>query len=321
MKNLKNILFIVLLIFLFVEVLIIFPSRLEHKEEISPATVAAQNESSQPEQKAQGVHLVETQQGRRDWELFSEAAEGYKGKEGTWELKNVKVLFYDNEKVSFTVTGQSGAIDGKTQDLKIKGNVVTKSENGYIFKTPSIFYKAKKRQIQSPDKVIMQGPKDEMGDGFVLQGRNMLVLVDDSRMLVNQDIQGSKKFKDGKNFLINSDKAEFSGRSRQANFSGNVEIKYGDLRLQGPAAIFQYKGNTDLISYIQMQGGVRVHDADKVATADMVDMDLFKNIFTFRGKPKVLQNNDELSGDEIIFLEGGKKVKVEKIRARMEKKD
>lgn len=321
MKNLKNIIFVLLLIFLFVEVLIIFPNKLEHKEEEEAAAKASQTlDPTQPEQRAQGVHLVETQQGRRDWELFSEAAEGRQGK-GDWELKNVKVLFYNQEKLSFTVTGDQGSIDGKSSNLKIRGNVVTKSENGYVFRTPSISYNSKKREIVSPETVSMLGPKDEMGDGFLLEGRNMLVLVDENRMIINQNIRGTKKFKDGKNFSINSDKAEFSGQSRQAKFSGSVEMKYDSLRLQGPAATFHYKGNTALINYIQMQGGVRVSDSDKVATADMVNLDLLKNMFTFRGKPKVIQNNDELSGEEIIFLDGGKRVKVEKIRAHLEKKD
>jgi LPS export ABC transporter protein LptC len=338
MKNLKNILFVILLVALFVEVLIIFPNKLEHQGRDSAPIELSKSEdetdgskdkekdqgkdrtkSKVPSQKAKGIHLVETQQGSRDWELFAETAEG--DESSSWDLKNVRVLFYNKEKLSFTVTGERGSIDGKSKDLHIRGNVITKSENGYIFKTPSIFYSAKKRQIQSPEKVNMQGPKDEMGDGFVLDGVNMLVQVDDSRMMINQNVRGSKKFKGGKEFFIISDKADFSGQSRQAKFSGNVEVKYDKLRMQGPAAVFQYKGKTDLINYIQMQGGVRVSDMDKVATAETVNLDLFKNIFTFRGKPKVIQNNDELSGEEIIFLDGGKKVKVEKVRAKLEKKD
>lgn len=333
MKNLRNILFIILLIGLFVEVLIIFPNKLEHQEKDNAPIELSHNDKDDkdkdkeekdkpkpaPAQKAKGIHLVETQQGSRDWELFSESAEG--NESASWELKNVRVLFYNKEKLGFTVTGERGSIDGKSKDLHIRGNVVTKSENGYVFKTQSIFYNAKKRQIQSPEKVNMQGPKDEMGDGFVLDGANMLVLVDDNRMTINQNVRGSKKFKDGKEFFIQSDRADFSGQSRQAKFVGNVELKYATLRMQGPAAIFQYKGKTDLINYIQMQGGVRVNDVDKVATADTVNLDLLQNIFTFRGKPKVIQNSDELTGDEIIFLDGGKKVKVEKVRARLEKKD
>jgi len=98
MKNLKNIIFIVLLIFLFVEVLIIFPNKLEQQETQEAPAAVTQNDPSQPDQKAQGIHLVETQQGSRDWELFSQVAEGYQGKSAVWELQNVKVLFYNKEK-------------------------------------------------------------------------------------------------------------------------------------------------------------------------------------------------------------------------------
>ena len=56
MKNLKNFLFVILLVGLFVEVLIIFPSKLEHKEETAPAA-AVQIDPSQPDQKGKGIHL------------------------------------------------------------------------------------------------------------------------------------------------------------------------------------------------------------------------------------------------------------------------
>lgn len=319
MKNLKNIIYISLLVFLFIEVLVIFPNKLDHKVEVPSKELLAEN-SSQPEQKMRGLHLVETQQGRRDWELFSEVAEGYLGK-GAWELKNVRVLFYNNEKLSFTVTGDLGSIDGKTKDLKIKGNVVTRSENGYTFKTQSIFYISKLRQIKSPERATMQGPADEMGEGFVLDGSNMEVFVDDNKMVINKNVHGSKKFKDNKNFYIQSDKAEFSGKSRQAKFIENVDMTYAQLQLQGPIAIFQYKGNSALINYVQMEGGVKVRDRDKLATAENVNLNLLKNIFIFRGKPKLIQNSDELTGEEIVFLDGGKRVRVDKVQAKMEKKE
>lgn len=321
MKNLKNILFVSLLVFLFVEVLIIFPNRLEQKEKEHTSPTDAAQVSNQPEQKMNGLHYVETQeQGGRDWEFFAEAAEGSIGK-AAFELKSVRVLFYNKEKVSFTVTGDRGTIDGISKDLRIRGKVVTKSENGYTFKTPSIFYSSKKRQILSPEKVSMLGPADELGEGFELNGVNMLVTVDDDLMSIRQNVRGSKKFKDGKAFQISSERAEFSGKSRQAKFVDRVEMKYGTLNLSGPVATFHYRGNSSLINFVQMEGGVKVSDADKVATADTVNLDLLKNMFTFRGRPKVVQGSDELSGEEIVFLEGGKKVKVEKVRARMDKKE
>jgi len=35
------------------------------------------------------------------------------------------------------------------------------------------------------------------------------------------------------------------------------------------------------------------------------------------GNPQVIQDQDELRGERITFLEGGKKVKVEKVKAQM----
>jgi LPS export ABC transporter protein LptC/lipopolysaccharide transport protein LptA len=309
MKNLKNIVFAALLVFLFVEVLIIFPRHLEHKEDPTATDAKATADAGQPQQKMTGIHLVEAQQGHRDWEIFATAAEGTQGT-AAWELQKVRALFYIKDKVGFTVTGDQGTIDGKSKDLRIKGNVVTSSENGYTFKTPSIAYSAKTRTIRSPEQLSMTGPKDQMGEGFVITGNDMVVLVDQSKMIINANVKGSKKFNDGKAFQIRSEKAEFSGKSHQASFTGGVEMKYGELQLHGPAAVFQYKGTTSTISAIEIEGGVKVVDADKVATAQTVNLDLLKNIFTFRGKPKVVQNNDEIAGEEIVFLEGGKKVRV-----------
>ncbi|MEN0057954.1 MAG: LPS export ABC transporter periplasmic protein LptC, partial [Bdellovibrio sp.] len=169
MAKFKNLILTILLALLFVEILIIFPSRLEHEDEAEVrARVEEQarrtlekeerikrgekvNEpSALAEQKMQGVHLVESQQGHRDWELFASSAEGSEGA-GTWKVLKVRVLFYNQEKVEFTVTGDMGTIDYKSKDLSIVGNVITRSENGYIFESPSVFYSAKTRQIESPE--------------------------------------------------------------------------------------------------------------------------------------------------------------------------
>src|SRR5438309_11685337 len=113
MKNIKNLIFIGLLIFLFVEVLIVFPSKLEHeddkagrsrveeqerrkKENLSAGKEEVDPTSTVAEQRMGGVHLVESQQGLRDWELFANSAEGSQSA-GTWKLHQVRVLFYNKE--------------------------------------------------------------------------------------------------------------------------------------------------------------------------------------------------------------------------------
>lgn len=330
MAKFKNLIFIALLIVLFVEVLIIFPSRLEHENEadvrarVEAARLKQGEKGDEPSnlaaQKMQGVHLVESQQGRRDWELFAVSAEGDQGV-GTWKLREVKVFFYKNEKVEFTVTGKTGTIDSKSKDLSVVGAVETRSENGYLFQTPSIFYSSKTRLIESPEQVLMHGPKDASGSGFFLKGRRMKVLVDDSKILIQDQVSAKKSETSGKTFEIAADGAEFSGKSREALFRGAVRVVYDNMRLEGPEASFIYKAGTELLSSIAVKGGVKVSDTDKFATAENVNLDLLANKYVFKGAPRVIQNNDELSGDEIIFLEGGKKVKVEKVRAKVENRN
>ena len=322
MMKIKNLLFIGLLIFLFVEILIIFPNQLERQEENAEKAAAAeqnQDQTAQGGQKMQGVHLVESQSGARDWELFSESATGSQA-EGTWQLKKVRVLFYNKEKVEFTVTGDTGTIDQKLKDINIIGNVTTRSENGYSFKTPSIFYSSKTREIRSPEQVLMQGPRDKDGAGMFLRGSRMLVLVEQSKMVIQGTVTAKKPVQGGKALEVSSDGAEFSGKNREAKFLGAVRMSYDNMKLEGPAASFLY-GKNDLLSAVNISGGVKVSDVDKYATSESVNLDLLADKYVFKGRPKVIQNNDELSGEEIIFLEGGKKVKIERARAKMEKKE
>jgi LPS export ABC transporter protein LptC len=338
MAKFKNLIFVALLVLLFVEVLIVFPNKLEHdddkavqarvelqeqkRKELEAAGKNANLDSSggTADQKMEGVHLVESQQGNRDWELFSKAAEGSQGS-GSWKLQQVRVLFYNKEKVEFTATGDEGMIDAKSKDLTIRGNVTTRSENGYSFKTPSIHYYSSKRQIESPEDVIMEGPRDKTGAGLLLKGRRMVVNVDQSKMLIQEKVTAVKPMQEGKKFDVVADGAEFSGKNNTARFLGNVRMSYDNMRLEGPEASFLYNTGANLLSSVAISGGVKVSDADKFATSDSVNLDLLANKYIFKGRPKVIQNNDEISGEEIIFLEGGKKVKVEKVRAKMENKE
>ncbi|WP_413585163.1 LPS export ABC transporter periplasmic protein LptC [Bdellovibrio sp. HCB274] len=339
MAKFKNLIFTALLVLLFVEVLIVFPQKLEHEDDAQvQARVELQEKrkkeleelgkDAQPkptagtmaDQRMGGVHLVESQKGQRDWELFSESAEGSQGS-GNWKLKKVRVFFYNKEKVEFTATGDEGTIDAASKDLKIQGNVITRSENGYVFKTPGISYSSVKRLIESPESVYMEGPPDKTGGGMVVKGRSMQVFVDDSKMLIREKVTATKSTNQGKRFEIDADGAEFSGKHNMARFLGAVRMNYDGMRLEGPEASFMYDRGANILSSISILGGVKVSDADKFATADTVNLDLLANKYVFKGKPKVIQNNDELSGEEIIFLEGGKKVKVERVRAKMENMD
>ncbi|MEK6773857.1 MAG: LPS export ABC transporter periplasmic protein LptC [Bdellovibrionota bacterium] len=314
MPRWKNILFFSLLILLFIEILIIFPNQLEKKTEGKSTADAL---PGGPQQKMEGVHLVESQKGSRDWELFAEKAIGTQD-QGTWNLKKVKVQYYNKEHVDYIVVGDQGVIEGKNKDMRVSGHVVTRSANGYVFTTETVSYEAGKRKISSPSRIQMTGPKDSEGSGLTLTGEKMTVLVDENLMHIEEKVFAQRQMKDNKILMIKSGQAQFSGKNNEARFTENVQIKYGDLIIYGPEANFVYNPGSQFLDSIQVKGGIKVTGQDKVVTSENLNIDLTKNLFRFLGRPKVIQNEDELTGEEILFLDGGKQVKVQKVKARVE---
>lgn len=331
MKKVSGILFAIFMIFLFLEILFGFPIALEH-EPFDPTVYNVKEESddtkkdSKPDekpatetaQKIQSLHLVESKSGSRDWELFAETAENTQAK-GSWELQNVRVLFYNNDQVDFVVTGKRGTIDDQSKNMQIQGDVVTKSSNGYTFQSELVSYLSAQRIIRSPDAIKMQGPDDDKGKGLVLSGVGMEAKVDTSTMEIQNKVVATRQLNDGKRFQIKSKSAEFSGRNRSARFVEDVSIDVGSVKMQGPEAQFDYRPGVDVLQSVTVKGGVKVSDVDKFATSDTVKFDPEQNKFIFNGRPRVVQNNDEITGEQIVFIDGGKKVKVEKIRAKVEK--
>lgn len=317
MRRLRPWVFGLLLLFLFLEIWLGFPIKLENPDR-QLETDASSPAATEAQQKMKGVHLVESRSGDRDWELFADAAEGYEG-QGKWQLRKVKILFYSENKPQYTVTGESAEIDTKTKDMKIEGKVRTVSENGYRFESPLLLYLARQRLLQSPGPVRMYGPGDSQGEGLTLSSNYMRSYVGQSEMNLEGNVIAQRKFDSGRRFSIRSNRAVFSGRQFLARFEEKVVAEYDSMKLESPEASFQYKPGSNLLESVQMKGGVRVSDVDKFATADLVRIEPETNRIVLSGQPRVVQDQDEILGEQIVFIDGGKRVKIEKMRARVEK--
>lgn len=317
MGRFRNLIFLALLGFLFFEILIIFPSKLDRKDDLEEKQKKLEDLSQNPQQKIEGFHLVESQKGRKDWELFAEIAVGSQKTEFL-DLKKVRVLFYNKDKHEYTVTGEHGQVDGHSRNMTIDGHVVTQSSNGYVFKTEQIYYLAQDRKIRTPGALEMIGPSEGKNQGLRLTGNKMTILVDQSLMKIDSDVKSTRMMSDSKNIQISSDGAEFSGQNQEAKFLGRVKMIYDGMEINGPEAIFKYNPDSHILNSVQVSGGVQAQSKEKFATAENLNVDLLTQKMIFRGKPRLVQNNDVLNGDEIIFLDGGKKVKIEKVRAKME---
>jgi LPS export ABC transporter protein LptC len=320
-RRIIQILLALLFVVLVIEIVVIAPKRLGHDPDVithadSIETLDTQ-EKTRVEQQMKGLHLVETSDGQKEWQL--KAARAFTAKiKGDWTMEKVNVIFYAKDGVSFTVDGDRGFVEVDTKNMRIEGNVRTLSSNGYRFKTDIMIYNSLNRELRAPNKIEMFGPeaKDEK---MWLTGSGMLARLKEATIQVQKNVQCEKSIRDGKQLKIRSQKADFSGKSNFARFSGDVVMDVETLRITGPQALFRYEPGSNMLRAVEVEGGVRVSDIDKFATSDRLSVDFKDDKFIFRGRPRVVQNQDELFGDQIVFLDGGKRVKVMGARAKVEK--
>lgn len=270
-------------------------------------------------QKATGVHLVESKEGQRDWELNASSASSVKG-DGSWELEKVLVKFYNLKSVEFTVTGERGHFDSKTRNISIQGQVVTETANGYTIRTDSISYISKDRLLESPGLVdLVSKPKFE-GRSMRMKGSGLQGWVDRKELLIQHDVQGVYPIRAGQEFSLLAGSALLKTVDSSASFEGAVKLKVGDKVIEGPTALFLYGDESDILKAVQINGGVRMRELEKSrsATSDSVRFDPESNSYILSGNPRVVQDLDEILGEQITLLDGGRKIKVEKMKARVE---
>ena len=311
----SKLLFTLIACIVFVEILITSPRLLEKEsadpEDESDSAITADTDGNKDtvEQKMRGVHLVENSAHEKGWELFAVEAVGTANAQ--WVVKNVKVQFFSENQSNYIVTGDLGEIDGNSKDMIIRGNVTTTSSNGYSFNTDSIRYVAKEKIMTSNDKVLMQGPSDKSGSGFKLTGERFLVDMVKNKMSILDQIVAKKTMKD-KKFDLTSKRADFSNKNQEASFAGDVKMKLGTTFVKAPLALFIYSAVTKSLEKIILNDKVEFTDADKKGFCREIEFNLADNMMTMRGQPKVLQGEDEIRGHEIVFIDGGKKVKINK---------
>jgi len=313
------------MLILVVEVLILGPDELgirEAKEEIHEK-VKLTKELANGAQVMGDFHLVLSRGEKGEGEVWGIKATRVDAA-SPWVIDQVKVKFFAENGATYLVTGDQGTVVSGTKninDVQVKGNVITHSSNGYVFKTDLANYDSNSRKLISPGKVDVVGPPDTNNNSLTVVGENMVADLTSNEIEIKQNVHAKKSIRDNKIANITSHRAVFSGKSNAVKFYGNVIIDVQSLRITGPVATFNYKPNSDLLDTMVITGGSRVTDNDKLATSERVTVHFDDDRYVFSGSPRVVQNGDELVGDEIMFLNGGKQVKVLNARAKIDAED
>lgn len=300
------------------EILILFPKQTDKPTEAQAEPSngkPAEPAKNQIQQKAKGIHLVESQRGVRDWELFAQSAQSYQNNP-TWDLENIKLHFYNDEKQSITLKGLKGELDTKTKDMKIEGSVEIETSNGYVFVAPYVEYNSANRLIFCSSLVQVKGPMFEGKRSLFLKGTGMRIPVTTQKMFLDAAVSGEKLFTDNKKLTFRSEKAELSSLNQKAQFMEDVVIDYPPMTMKSNMATFAYSEKSQLFEYLDLSGKVELKDDKRRAVSENLRVDFATKQFTFSGQPRLYQGEDELTGEKIIFLDSGKKVKVEKVKLK-----
>jgi lipopolysaccharide export system protein LptC len=113
------------------------------------------------------IHYVETKGKKKEWELKAKSGQHFREADYT-TLEDLAVTFYGEEGRIITLKGNKGSMKER-KEIKVWGDVVITSSDGYRVSTNSLRYDGAKQQITTEDPVMLEGKGVEVrGVGLVV---------------------------------------------------------------------------------------------------------------------------------------------------------
>jgi len=237
-----------------------------------------------------------------------------------WSLNSVDAKLFGENNVTYRVTGETGSFDDNQKYLKISGNIRIFSSNGYTLDTSVIHYKAKPRRFIGPEPVELRGFSEEKEENpLFIRGDFFEAHLETNTINLKKNIYGEKKISGGRSMQITSKEVVFNGDSKDILFKNSVIVTVESLVMTGPQAQFKYKDNK--LHSLFMDGDVKINDMKRWGQAGEIEIFFNQDKYTLRGSPKVIQADDHVIGEEIIFFDGGNRVRVKKARTKYNTKN
>jgi LPS export ABC transporter protein LptC len=122
-------------------------------EEITPEVKKDANTAA--DLTLEDIHYVETKGKRKEWELKAKSGQHFREADFT-TLEDLAVTFYTEDGRIITMKGKKGSMKEK-KEIKVWGDVVITSSDGYRVTTNSLRYERDKQQITTEDPVMLDG--------------------------------------------------------------------------------------------------------------------------------------------------------------------
>jgi len=266
------------------------------------------------------VHLVESFKDDKEWELFSESARNSEST-ASWLLSRVKVNFLDQEGRLTHVLGDEATFHSKDRKLHIFGNVSVETQNGYVIKTKEIFYTSKDRQLFTLNEVEIL--RKEFGDALnkpqsTIKGGYMRTSMRDQEMLLGDTVKAARYLGGGRRLIVRSGEAKLSRNQGSVEFYESVNIVWGANEFSGDRAQFLYQEKENQLETVILTESVRIQADNRYASCEKAILDIQNGTTELLGNPRVVQSDNQITGDIILLNHEDDTVQVKNIRANFQ---
>ena len=135
----------------------------------------------------ENIHYEQTNQDAfKEWELDATSAQYFKSEERI-ALSAIRVTFFSNEGKIYKLSAESGEIYTNSQDVKVTGDVVVITDEGYRIEADSFYYNAEKRKIVTEDEVTLTNKE------MVMTGKGMVVDLEKEKLYILKEVRALEK--------------------------------------------------------------------------------------------------------------------------------
>lgn len=137
-----------------------------------------------PEVMLRKIHMVETREGVRLWELWADRAEVHEREGYTIlfrERRPVQITLYSSQG-QLTCTANRATVDLRTKNVRLEGGIVARSDQGTELRTDELRWLAASRRLQTDRPVTVSR------GGLVSRGRGLEAETDLEQVRIFQNI-------------------------------------------------------------------------------------------------------------------------------------
>lgn len=269
------------------------------------------------EQSIKGVYLVDSQKDDTNWELWAESGLSSSAS-SSWRFNNVKVHFYSKDRKVYKVTSGIGLIDLKEKKMIFESDIFIEAPNGYYMKASTLEYNFKDELIFTNEPVEIDTNKNKVREPLKFKAQKMTVSLIDSKIKLKK-IESIKTIKGRKKIKIKSDEAILSGASYRVEYKKNVKLQGLDFKISSEIMRLYISRKSKKIKNLTALGRVKVESGKRVGTSGVANINFNDEVIIMLKSPKLVQGQDVLYGEKIIFYNKTKSVSVKKARAKVDK--